>query len=128
MAGGWGSNRLYAGMERRRKDWSANEGVGICTYVQNLQARGLDPAEVNSALLKRFCGSTRAKTKRWRSLKLAAKKGLAFWKKRLEKVQVGKHGRNKEGGALKRVCLSSEAKGCRAPGGAGRTDLKLTNL
>ena len=29
-AGGWGSNRLYAGMERRRTDCSAAEGVDLC--------------------------------------------------------------------------------------------------
>ena len=32
-AGGWGSNRLYAGMERRRYDCSAAEGVDLCQKV-----------------------------------------------------------------------------------------------
>ena len=35
-AGGWGSNRLYAGMERRRKDYSAAEGDdSIQLYIRS---------------------------------------------------------------------------------------------
>ena len=33
VAGGWGSNRLYPGMERRRNDWGASEAVDICNLV-----------------------------------------------------------------------------------------------
>ena len=122
-AGGWGSNRLYAGMERRRHDCSAAEGVELCKKVLDLQAGGTDAAEVNKYLLK-HCGSLGtggSKAKTLRSLKNVLKKGMKFWKDRLERVQVGKHGKLKKGASLKRVCRTSEARGCRAPGG-GRKD------
>ena len=117
VAGGWGSNRLYSGMERRRHDWSAAEGVDICNFVQELKAEGTDAKEVNRALLRKFGGLTSgAKGKRIRSLKAVCKKGLAHWKAKLKKVQVGKHGPHKKGAILKEVCKTSEARGCRAPG------------
>ena len=121
-AGGWASNRLYAGMERRRQDCSAAEGVDLCQKVLDMQAGGTDAAEVNKYLLKHCSGSTAgAKAKRLRSLKNVIKKGVAFWRARLQRVQVGKRGLKKRGGQLKRVCRTSEARGCRAPGG-GRLD------
>ena len=121
-AGGWGSNRLYAGMERRRQDCSAAEGVDLCKKVLDMQAAGTDATAVNQYLLKHCSGSTpEGKAKRLRSLKNILKKGMAFWRGRQEKVQVGKRGLQKRGGALKRVCRTSEARGCRAPGG-GRQD------
>ena len=90
--------------------------------VLHLQAGGTDATEVNKYLLKHCTGSTReGKEKRLRSLKNVLKKGVAFWKERQSRVQVGKHSLNKRGGRLKRVCRTSEARGCRAPGG-GRQD------
>ena len=44
-AGGWGSNRLYSGMERRRHDWTAAERVEICRAVNAMKAAGSDAAE-----------------------------------------------------------------------------------
>ena len=124
IAGGWNSNRLYSGMERRRQDWSAAEGVDICDLVQKLKAENATAAEVNRCLLEKMGGlhgGAAARCKRVRSLQAVWKKGATFWKERLKKVQVGKHSKNKKGGVLKRVCKASEAKGCRA-GGAGRKD------
>ena len=122
-AGGWGSNRLYAGMERRRQDCSAAEGVELCQKVLELRAGGADAVEVNKYLLKHCCTGINAegKQRRLRSLKNIVKKGTTFWKARQLQVQVGKHGLRKKGGVLKRACRSSEARGCRAPGG-GRHD------
>ena len=111
-AGGWGSNRLYAGMERRRKDWSAAEGVEICKKVLDLQAGGTDAAEVNKYLLK-HCRATANLGKRrgLESVKNVLKKGLKFWTDRQKRVQVGKHGLRKKGATLKRVCRTSESHG-----------------
>ena len=112
VAGGWGSNRLYPGMERRREDWSAHEGVALCQKVLDLQAAGSDAAEVNRFLLKQCSGSGhRSKAKKVRSLKGVLKKGLKLWKDRLLKVQVGKKGLRKKGAPLKRVCRTSESMG-----------------
>ena len=44
-AGGWASNRLYSGMERRRVDWTAAERVEICRAVNAMKAAGSDAAE-----------------------------------------------------------------------------------
>ena len=76
-AGGWGSNRLYAGMERRRHDWSAHQAVEFCQFVEALRAGGADRAEVNRALLRRMSGygGTGAKSARLRSIKEMLRKG-----------------------------------------------------
>ena len=109
-------------MERRRKDWSAAEGVDICKKVLDLQAGGTDAAEVNKYLLKHCTATTNlGKQKKLRSVKNVLKKGMKFWTDRLEQVQVGKHGLRKKGATLKRVCRTSESQGYRAPGG-GRKD------
>ena len=122
-AGGWGSNRLYAGMQRRRHDWSAHEAVELCEFVEALRAGGADRAEVNRALLRRMSGNTKsgAKGAKLRSIKEMLAKGIDFWRARLKTLQVGKHSSRKKGGVLKKVCKTSEARGCRAPGG-GRKD------
>ena len=106
VAGGWGSNRLYSGMDRRRKDWSASEGLDICNLVEELRAEGASAAEVNRKLLKKMGGREAGATsrcKRVRSLQAVWRKGATFWEEKLKKVQVGKHGKNKRGGVLKKV-------------------------
>ena len=105
VAGGWKSNRLYAGMERRRKDWSAHEGVEICQKALDMQAGGADAAEVNRCLRK-HCAASEAlnKKKKLRSVKNVLQKGQKYWKGKLEKVQVVLDGRSR---ALRRVCDSS---------------------
>ena len=77
VAGGWGSNRLYSGMERRREDWTAAEGVDICRSVKELRAGGSDASEVNRALLSTFGRNTGAggKGRWWRSMQ-------GVWEKR----------------------------------------------
>ena len=87
-----------------------------------MQAGGTNAAEVNK-YIQRHCsaGTLAGKRRKLRSLKEVLKKGMKFWKGRQSRVQVGKHSLRKRGGQLKRVCRSSEARGCRAPGG-GRKD------
>ena len=124
VAGGWGSNRLYPGMQARRNDWSAAEAVDICNLMAGLKSEGASAAEVNRKLLEKVAampGAVKSSVKRVRALHRVCKKGLTFWQERLEKVEVGKFTQNKKGGVLKQVCKKSAAKGCRAPGG-GRKD------
>ena len=124
LAGGYMSNRRYPGMQSRRKDWSAAEGVDICKYMNKLKDAGLSAGEFNRRLLQKMggpSGSLQASCKRVRALHEVWKKGLAFWESRLEKVEVGKHGKRKVGQPLKNICRKSDSKGCRAAGG-GRKD------
>ena len=119
-AGGFRSNRLYAGQVRRRKDYSAAEGVELCQQVLAMQEAGTTAAEVHQFLLRQS-SSRGSRQKNVRSLKSVLKKGLKFWQGRLKQVEVGKHGLRRKGRTLKRACRTTESRGCRAPGG-GRKD------
>ena len=124
VAGGFGSNRRYSGMQERRKDWSAAEGVEICKIMDKLKTEGLSAGEFNRRLLQKMGGSSgslKASTTRVRVLHRAWKKGLSFWEARLKKTEVGRSSKHKQGAPLKRVCRTSDSKGCRAAGG-GRKD------
>ena len=89
-------------------DWSAAEGLEICKMVKSLKKQYKDPAVVNREILKKF-GRGSGSGATWRSVQEAWRKGEQFWQKRLEQVEVGKHGRNKPGGHVKNVCRRSEA-------------------
>jgi hypothetical protein len=124
LAGGFSSNRRYSGQQERRKDWTAAEGVEICKHMDKLKTEGLSAEEFNRRVLRQFGGqaaSPKASCSRVRSLQAAWKKGLSFWEARLKQTEVGKHGKQKRGAPLKRVCRKSESKGCRESGG-GRKD------
>ena len=112
------SNRLEAGLPRRRHDVTPWAGLATVKFMEQERRKHADEDSWRRVCLLRYQPMT------WQSLQTMYKKGLAFWEAKVKDCSVGKGSRgslNKRGQNLKRTISGKTARGCRADGG-GRTD------